>query len=294
MASTWRLFQSSTATKSIGGLAVAGIGGGLYYRYMMSVAQADSGAPAQAFGKAPAFQLLKLQSAEMVNHNTKRLRFELPEGDMVSGLGLSSALLTASWPKGCWLPALRPYTPITPLDERGHLDLLVKHYPNGKQSTHIHSLQPGESLRFVVQIPGYAWQRNKHAAVTLIAGGAGITPLYALAQGILSDPQDTTKVTLVYGANGDADVLLKDQFDAWEREHPGRFRAVYTVSAPDAGSAYRKGYVDKALLKEVAVAPGTENTQVLVCGPPAMEKALVGPSGILTELGYAKGQVYKF
>ena len=32
------------------------------------------------------FQTLKLQSAEQVNHNTKRLRFELPDPNAVSGL----------------------------------------------------------------------------------------------------------------------------------------------------------------------------------------------------------------
>ncbi|KAI1077576.1 putative NADH-cytochrome B5 reductase [Whalleya microplaca] len=261
---------------AISGTLVSGVGLGLYCRYMTNAAHAESGEK-KAFGQGPAFLSLRLESSEAVNHNTKRLRFELPEPDVISGLGLTSALLTFSWPKGCMLPVIRPYTPISTLDEPGILEFLVKRYPNGKQSTHLHSLQPGESLRFVVPIPGYKWHANKHAEITLIAGGAGITPAYQLIKGILQNPADHTKITLVFGVNTDADLLLKKEFDEYEARFPGRFKAVYTVSHPAQGSAFRKGYVTKELLKEVAMSsvPVTDDAKVFVCGPPPMEEALV-------------------
>ncbi|KAI0483496.1 oxidoreductase NAD-binding domain-containing protein [Xylaria cf. heliscus] len=282
----------------LGSVALAGIGIGVYSRYLTSVAHADSGAPLKAFGSGPAFLSLKLQSSEVVNHNTKRLRFALPTDEHISGLALTSALLTYSWPKGSILPCVRPYTPVTRSDEAGVLELMVKKYPNGKQSTHLHSLQPGDSLRFVTPIPGYKWTPNKHPDITLIAGGAGITPMYQLIQGILSNPDDKTRVTLVFGVNTDADVLLKSEFEDFERRFPDRFKAIYTVSNPVPGSPYSKGYVTKELLSKVVTAtPGTKNTKVFVCGPPAMESALVGSRkqpGILGELGYTKDQIYKF
>ncbi|KAI0553978.1 oxidoreductase NAD-binding domain-containing protein [Xylaria curta] len=282
----------------LGSVALAGIGIGVYSRYLTSVAHADSGAPPKAFGSGPAFLSLQLQSTEVVNHNTKRLRFALPTNEHVSGLALTSALLTYSWPKGCILPCVRPYTPITRNDEAGVLELMVKRYPNGKQSTHLHSLQPGDSLRFVTPIPGYKWTLNKHSDITLIAGGAGITPMYQLIQGILSNPEEKTRITLVFGVNTDADVLLKSEFEDFERQFPSRFKAIYTVSNPDPNSPYPKGYVTKELLSKVVTATrGTENTKVFVCGPPAMENALVGSRkqpGILGELGYTKDQIHRF
>ncbi|KAI2633349.1 oxidoreductase NAD-binding domain-containing protein [Xylaria nigripes] len=281
----------------LGGVALAGVGIGIYSR-QMAVAHADTGAPLKAFGGGPAFLSLQLQSSEVVNHNTKRLRFALPTEDHASGLKLTSALLTFSWPKGCLLPCVRPYTPISPSDEPGVLELMVKKYPNGKQSTHLHSLKPGDSLRFVTPIPGYNWVPNKHPDITLIAGGAGITPMYQLIQGILRNPEDKTRITLVFGVNTDADVLLKSEFEDFERRFPSRFKITYTVSNPEPQSPYPRGYVTKELLAKVMqTTPKTKNTKIFVCGPPAMESALVGnrkQPGILSELGYTKDQIYRF
>lgn len=173
---------------------------------------------------------------------------------------------------------------------------MVKKYPNGKASTHLHSLSAGDSLFFVTRIPGFAYQPNQFPQVTLIAGGAGITPIYQLASGILKNPDDKTNVDLVFGVNSDADLLLKDQFEAWEKQFPGRFRVNYIVSKPSEDSPYPKGYVTKELLNKV-VGPVNTNSRVFVCGPPGMESALVGSwkqKGILEELGYRKDQVHKF
>ncbi|CAJ2505698.1 Uu.00g130920.m01.CDS01 [Anthostomella pinea] len=284
-------------TTGLGGVAVAGVGAVLYYRFMMPTAHADSGSPPKAFGKGPAFLSLKLESSVPINDNTKRLRFELPTQDTLTGLSISSALLTYSWPKGSWLPCVRPYTPITYAEEPGVLEFLIKKYPNGKQSTHMHSLQAGDTMRFLVPIPGYKWTPNKHPDVTFIAGGAGITPMYALIEGILRNPEEKTRITLVFGVNTDADVLLKKEFDAYAQRYPGRFKAVYTVSNPMPGSPLRKGYVTKELLEEVGASPKVKNTKVFVCGPPPMEAALMGTRkqpGILEQMGYTKDQIYKF
>jgi NAD(P)H-flavin reductase len=39
----------------------------------------------------------------------------------------------------------------------------------------------------------------RHEAIGLIAGGTGITPMYQLIKTIFKNPNDKTKVTLVYG-----------------------------------------------------------------------------------------------
>ncbi|KAF3812152.1 NADH-cytochrome b5 reductase 2 [Colletotrichum gloeosporioides] len=291
---TVRRFRPATIAATV---AAGGIGLGIFSKMMIGNAAAESGAPPKVFGAGPAFVSLPLESSEQVNHNTKRLRFKLPQRDAVSGLSLTSAVLTMSWPEGRWFPVARPYTPVQPLDDAGYLELMVKKYPDGKQSTHLHSLAPGQKLLFAATLKGHQWKPNSYPHVTLIAGGAGITPIYQLAQGILRNPQDKTAITLVFGVNSDQDVLLKKEFEEFEKEFPGRFRAVYTVSNPVAGSPYRKGYVTKQLLEEVAPVPKTAETKVFVCGPPAMEAALVGKRtapGILQELGYRKDQIHQF
>lgn len=174
---------------------------------------------------------------------------------------------------------------------------MVKLYPNGKQSTHLHSLKPGDTLTFA-PIKELAWTPNKHPHVALIAGGAGITPMYQLARGILHNPADQTRVTLVWGVNTDEDIFLQKEFAELESKHPGRFRAVYVVATPDAGSKHQKGFVTRQVLEGAGLAAAEEknrDAKVLVCGPPAMEKALKGKgTGVLAQLGYRPDQVYSF
>lgn len=174
---------------------------------------------------------------------------------------------------------------------------MVKLYPGGKQSPHLHSLQPGDTLTFAGPIPEHKWTPNQHEHVALIAGGAGITPMYQLARGILNNPDDNTRITLVWGVNTDADIFLGKEFAEYEQKYPGRFKAVYVVSQPEAGSTHRKGYVNKSVLESIGLAANDDknrDVKVLVCGPPAMEKALKGKAGVLAELGYKQNQIKTF
>lgn len=107
-------------------------------------------------------------------------------------------------------------------------------------------------------------------------------------------------MTLVFGVNGEEDVLLRRELEGFAREFPGRFEVVYTVSrlgeGVEPGKGLRKGYVTRELLE--AVLPEKKgDTKVFVCGPPAMEEALVGKkwsTGVLHEIGYRKDQIQKF
>ncbi|KAL2856427.1 hypothetical protein BJY01DRAFT_203365 [Aspergillus pseudoustus] len=297
-----------TVAKAVTILTVGGISTYAISNFFGQSALAESPAPQRVFGKGPAFKYLQLHSSESVNHNTKRLRFELPGGENAqSGLSLTSALLTLSKPEGSWLPVVRPYTPISKLEEPGFIELLVKKYPNGKASSHLHNLKPGDSLLFLASIPGFAWTPNKFSHVYLIAGGAGITPIYQLAQGILDNPADkTTKVTVVFGVNTEEDLLLRSEFDAYKQQHPDRFDIHYTVSRPKKDfspeEGVRSGYVTKELLAELMQGPSEKDSKVFVCGPPAMETALVGSggpfgkggNGILEQLGYSKDKIHRF
>jgi cytochrome-b5 reductase len=174
---------------------------------------------------------------------------------------------------------------------------MVKLYPNGKQSPHLHSLKPGDTLTFA-PIRQFPWTPNQHAHLALIAGGAGVTPMYQLARGILQNPDDRTRITLVWGNNTDEDIFLKDEIATLERSYPGRFKAVHVVSNPKPGSPHPKGYVTRQVLEDAGLgAEGGKNrdVKVLICGPPAMEKAMKGKWGgtsVLAELGYMPNQIH--
>jgi cytochrome-b5 reductase len=171
-------------------------------------------------------------------------------------------------------------------------------------STHIHSLKVGDSLAIKGPLPKYPWTENKHEHIALIAGGTGITPMYQLVRAIFKNPNDKTKVTLVFGNVTKEDILLKSKFDELENTYPQRFRAFYTLDKPPKDWVGGGGFITKDLLKQVLPEPKSENIKVFVCGPPGLMKAISGPktspkdqgelTGALKELGYTAEQVYKF
>lgn len=171
-------------------------------------------------------------------------------------------------------------------------------------STFIHDMVPGQRLDFKGPLPKYAWDANKHEHIALVAGGTGIAPMYQLCRAIFNNPEDKTKVTLVYGNISEEDILLKKELQQLENTYPQRFRAFYLLDNPPPEWKGQKGFVTKELLKTVLPEPKTENIKVFICGPPGMYKAISGPkvspkdqgelTGILAELGYNKDQVFKF
>jgi len=171
-------------------------------------------------------------------------------------------------------------------------------------STHLHDMKPGQQLDFKGPLPKYPWTENKHEHIALVAGGTGITPMSQLARAIFKNPNDKTKVTLVFGNISEEDILLKKEFEHLENTYPQRFRAFYVLSNPPREWTGAKGHITKDLLKTVLPEPKSENVKVFVCGPPGLYKAISGgkksPSdqgeleGYLKELGYSKDQVYKF
>jgi cytochrome-b5 reductase len=170
----------------------------------------------------------------------------------------------------------------------------------------MHSLQPGDSLTVRGPIPGYGYKPSlsQPRSVVLVAGGAGITPIYSLAREILTnDAKDQTAVQLLWGVNGSRDIVLRRELEALEAQFPTRLRVTYAVSGngPEErdGEKYRKGYVDRKLVEEAIAKCGPnfgdeKGTKVFLCGPPKMEDAVAGKNGVLAELGLAKKEIHRF
>lgn len=138
---------------------------------------------------------------------------------------LAAAVLTQHTPSGAWFPVLRPYTPISDPEVRGEIQFIVKRYPKGKASSYMHSLAPGQTLQVRGPIPGYSYTPSeKSRDLLLVAGGAGITPIYSLARGILKDPDDQTRIQLLWGVNGTRDIVLRDELEQLEKQHPDRLQ----------------------------------------------------------------------
>lgn len=122
-----------------------------------------------------------LKQRTQLTHNTALYRFALDNPSQVVGLPVASCLLTraplGTKDDGSPSFAIRPYTPVSPPDARGYFDLIVKVYPDGKMTQHLHRLQVGDSLDVKGPIVKLPYTPNMKKVIGMVAGGTGITPM---------------------------------------------------------------------------------------------------------------------
>ncbi|EER34083.1 NADH-cytochrome b5 reductase precursor [Candida tropicalis MYA-3404] len=246
---------------------------------------------------------LKLAKSVDLTHNTKHLYFKLANEDDVSGLVTASCLLTKFvTPKGS--NVIRPYTPVSEVNQAGEIEFVIKKYEGGKMSTHIFDLKEGDTLSFKGPIVKWKWEPNQFKSIALIGGGTGITPLYQLLHEITSNPADKTKVNLIYGNVSPSDILLKKEIDDIAEKHKDQVKVHYFVDKADNNDWKGEvGFITKEFLQGALDKPSSD-FKVFVCGPPGLYKAISGAkvsptdqgelTGHLKDLGFEKEHVFKF
>ncbi|XP_014507143.1 NADH-cytochrome b5 reductase-like protein [Vigna radiata var. radiata] len=247
----------------------------------------------------------KLQDTARVSHNTQLFRFSFDPTQKL-GLDIASCILTRA-PLGQDAEGkpkfvVRPYTPISDPESKGYFDLLIKVYPEGKMSQHFASLKPGDVVEVKGPIEKLRYTPNMKKQIGMIAGGSGITPMLQVIEAILKNPDDKTQVSLLYANVSPDDILLKQKLDILATSHPN-LKIFYTVDNPTKNWRGGAGYISKDMVVKGLPAP-SDDTLILVCGPPGMMKQISGEkakdwtqgevSGILKEAGYTEQMVYKF
>jgi NAD(P)H-flavin reductase len=127
------------------------------------------------------------------------------------------------------------------------------------------AVRPGDVLG--VRGPfGRGWEVSDAAGgdVVIIAGGIGLAPLRPAVLEILADRQDYGRVTLVYGARTDKDVLFGDELHRWAE---AGLDVAVTVDRAGPSWTGHVGLVTE-LLGRAVFEPA--RTLVLACGPEVM------------------------
>lgn len=127
-------------------------------------------------------------------------------------------------------------------------------------------LQPGEQVG--VRGPfgrGVPLDEFRGRDVLVVAGGIGLVPMRSMINYVLDRRDEFGRLIICYGARSDAELLFRDELDAW-RDDPA---VDYRVTV-DQGSREWTG--DTGVI--TTLIPGLDldlaNTRVLVCGPPVM------------------------
>jgi len=266
--------------------------------------------PAVAVSKKE-FTPLKVSKNEVVGRNVHKITLNFPNDTDVLGMTTAGMLMVEGKKRDGTGAIARPYTPISRNDTVGRLELVVKNYPDvGNVSSHICNAAVGSTLAVKGCFTKIQVQPNKWKQVGMIAGGSGITPCLQVAEELLSHPQDTTQITLIFCNQDPQAIFLKDHIDKLVATSQGRFQVHYCVDNATPTDSWKglTGYVTKHMIDTYLPKPDQANNIIMVCGPPPMYHAICGPkkfeegkppaqgdiTGILKDLGFTSDAVFKF
>jgi cytochrome-b5 reductase len=176
---------------------------------------------------------------------------------------------------------VRSYTPITLDDTKGYFDLLVKTYAQGNASQYLSSLKIGDKARFRGPKGRFLYRPNMAKEVGMIAGGTGITPILQVIKAILRNPEDETKMSLIFANVSKDDILLYEELKEMALKHYDQLTVHFVLNNPPNDEEWTGsvGYITADIIK--AHCPvASEDTKILMCGPPPMMTAMIK---ILTE-----------
>jgi len=122
----------------------------------------------------------------------------------------------------------------------------------------------------------------KSKGIILVAGGVGIVPLRSIIQYSLWHRKDFGKITLIYGAKNQYELLFSDEFDDWQN----KIDVHLTVDEDIRDWKGNVGVVTDICNTETMTC---ENSTAIICGPPVMYKFVVEK---LTEMGMGASDIY--
>jgi ferredoxin-NADP reductase len=162
------------------------------------------------------------------------------------------------------------------------LAITVRFIPNGKMTTYLFGLAPGDSLTFNAPLGKFSMDGVKKAV--LIGGGSGVTPFRSMGKYAFDKNLDAD-ITLIYGARNPKEILFNEEFHYFMKNP--RFWLFLTVDKPDESWHFHTGFIDGNFIKEA-----TNNEPLgksyFLCGPPAMLNAI---QKALTGLGVAESSI---
>lgn len=262
-----------------------------------------SNQPRDAFLNPRSWTKAVLSSKKKISADTIIFTFTLEHETQTLGLPVGQHLMIRLRDPVEREAIIRPYTPISEMNSKGRLDVLIKLYLEGdiggKMSKAMNSLPIGHGVDFKGPIGKFTYlgkglcsingTEKKVKKFAMICGGSGITPIFQVFRAVMRDKDDTTTCTVLNGNRLFEDILCKEDLDAllWGNEDRGE--VIHTLTkAPEAWKGLR-GRINGELVQKHC--ERHEETLVLVCGPEALEKSI---HVALKEQGWNDDQILFF
>ena len=119
-----------------------------------------------------------------------------------------------------------------------------------------------------------------------IAGGIALPPMRCVIWNALDTRENFGDVTILYGAKSVGDLVYKHELDEWAARPDVRLVTTVDPGGETVDWKGRVGFVPSVLEQ---IAPSSDNTIAIVCGPPVMIKFTFP---VLEKLGFADDRIY--
>jgi len=245
------------------------------------------------------------------NYNTKTFRFKLPDGHTL-GLPVGQHIQLQADINGESIK--RSYTPTTLDSTVGYVDLVIKvYFPNekfphgGAMSQYINSLNVGDKINVIgprgkISYRGngeFRFRENKDFGefnktvttknIVMIAGGTGVTPMLQIIRDVCKDNTDHTNLWLLFANQTEEDILCRNELETFSQD--SRVSVHYTLDRPNEDWKGKSGFITDSMISE-CFPPPSDDTVVLLCGPPPMIKYACLPN--LEKLKYNSERIFTY
>jgi len=133
----------------------------------------------------------------------------------------------------------------------------------------------------------FTMDRQEGAGYVLIGGGVGITPLHSMVLA-MELRGDQRPILLFYGANNEADLTFRDEFDALLASMPN-FTLVTVLVSPDSDWEGERGFITEEILRRHLPERLYRHFQYFICGPTPLMDAM---EDILPRIGVPAERVH--
>ena len=122
--------------------------------------------------------------------------------------------------------------------------------------------------------------------LVFVAGGIALPPMRSVIWSCIDNRADYKNITIVYGAKTVDDLVYKHELDEWEQREDINQHLTVDPGGSTPDWKGRVGFVPTILAE---VAPSSENTIAIVCGPPIMIKNTMP---VLKQLGFSEEHIF--
>ncbi len=204
-------------------------------------------------------------------HNVKTFRFQSVEGGELPFRFQAGQYLNIQLPIDGTI-VRRSYTISSSPTNRSYCEISVKREELGVGSRFLHDhVTEGTILEIAAPAGKFVFDDSRHTAITLIAGGVGITPMMSLARS-LTERSWPGEIYFIFGVRTPKDIIFREELERISKRFPN-FHLHITLSDPviDPDWQGATGRISGPFLSEIV--PSITSYPVHVCGPGPMMDA---------------------